>query len=374
MHLSDNRKKNILALFFRFWPRRFMSDTQLPLWQDVLEERRNDFKGVDKFDKPLMLSMMAVSIVQGVLGISSRDTLVSNKRGALLRKSKYMQHVNLNHHKAFVRIIHEVGFEHYRDLDILEDGRVLLATDYIRKVRKFTDLMFRTFRHAYEPRVLLTEDKTMIEWTGASTFYTIYIANKPHPEQFCIKTVVDANSRILLGGEFVERPEEMARKVTYGAGKVAATTVRVVKPYHNSIKRVLLCDAWFGTVATARLLVQHNIEYVLNMKGRRLGFPRERLMEEALPAGQREHVRGDQAFKYIDVKMHDHGPPKRVYAALHTDNKPILFCTTGSTSKPAQAQVRLRPYRDQVTGEKQRLVGELEQPMVHQLYLSLIHI
>ena len=55
--------------------------------------------------------------------------------------------------------------------------------------------------------------------------------------------MVDANSRILLGGEFVERPEEMGRKQTHGAGKVAATALRVVKPYHNSIQRVLLCDA-----------------------------------------------------------------------------------------------------------------------------------
>ena len=60
-------------------------------------------------------------------------------------------------------------------------------------------------------------------------------------------------------------------------------------------------------------------------------------MEEALPEGRRGHVRGDQAFKYIDVKMHDHGPAKRAYAALYTDNRPtILFCTTGSTRKPAQ--------------------------------------
>ena len=73
--------------------------------------------------------------------------------------------------QAFIRNIHEVGFEQYNEMDILEDGRVLLATDYMCKVRKFTDLMFRTFCHVYEPGVLLTEDETMIEWTGASTFY-----------------------------------------------------------------------------------------------------------------------------------------------------------------------------------------------------------
>ena len=55
-------------------------------------------------------------------------------------------------------------------------------------------------------------------------------------------------------------PSRYAHKETYGcARKVVATAVEVVSPFLNGQRR-LLCDAWFGTVATARLLIQRGIQ------------------------------------------------------------------------------------------------------------------
>ena len=106
----------------------------------------------------------------------------------------------------------------------------------------------------------------------------------------------------------------------------------------------------------------------MNMKGRRRGFPREILMTEALPVHERELKRGDCAYKFVDVRLHPQAPPKRLYAALHTDNKPtIVLATTGTTEEPSLPQIRTRAYRDG-DGVLHNFVGILRQPGVHQLY------
>ena len=218
-------------------------------------------------DENLLMAFMAVSILQGHLGVRSRETMFTGKRGVILNKSLWGHHIFLDQYQALVSLIGHEGFEQYDPTHVLPDGRVMLETDSFRKVRKFTDLMFETFRNAYTPGRLIVVDETMIEWTGASVIYTVYISNKPHPEGICIKSLVDANSRVLLAGEFIEEPWEMQRKYTKpGANKVAATTLRVVWRYRNSTTtRVLLCDAWFGTLATARVLQRYNFECILNM-------------------------------------------------------------------------------------------------------------
>ena len=188
-----------------------------------------------------------------------------------------------------------------------------------------------------------------IEWTGASNMHRVFISNKPCPEGFCIKTVADGITRILSGGEFIESPIEMSRMhIKSCSSKVASTTLRVMWPDANlPTTRVLMCDAWFGTLATARLLQRHGIECALNMKGRRKGLPRELLMKEALPADQRKHQRGDCAHKYVDVKLHAQAEPKRLYAACQTDSKPMsLLCTFGTDKEPCVPQKRTRAYRD----------------------------
>ena len=190
----------------------------------------------------------------------------------------------------------------------------------------------------------------------------------PTQKAFCIKTLVDGITRIILAGEFVEHPLEMRRMATErGFGK-ACTTMRVVSPYANLTPKVLICDAWFCTLAPARLLQRHGIERVLNMKGHGRGVPRASLMAEALPINQKEHQRGDCAFKYVDVRLHPQAPPKRLYAVLHADNKPqSLLCTMGTSNQPSVPQIRRKPHRDS-DGVLQNFVGILNQPGTHQLY------
>ena len=91
-------------------------------------------------------------------------------------------------------------------------------------------------------------------------------------------------------------------------------------------------------------------------------------MEEAKPANQSDHKRGDCADKFVDVRLHPQAPPKRSYAACHTDNKPMsLLCTLGTTKEPSVPQIRTRAYRDS-DGVLQNFVGQLRQPGAHQLY------
>ena len=356
-----------LEFFWRFWPRSQLQD-QVRAWKRAADEEKRTYRGLKELYKALFLAYMAVSLLQGHSGVCSRQVVFGHdEEGVILNKWTWTHHISAAQYQSITSLIGKAGFSAYEPGHLLADGRTVMDTDSMGKVRKFTDLMFQTFRSVYTPGRLLVEDDSMIEWTGASVMHKVYIANKPHLEGFCIKTLVDGNTRIILAGEFVEHSLDKGRMATErGFGKVACT-MRVVSPYANLTPRVLICDAWFGTLGTARLLQRHCIECVLNMKGYRRGFPRASLMAEALPVNQKEHQRGDCAFKYVDVRLQPQAPPKRLYAVLHTDNKPqSLLCTLGTSNQPAVPQIRRKPYRDS-DGVLQNFVGILNQPGIHQL-------
>lgn len=93
-------------------------------------------------------------------------------------------------------------------------------------------------------------------------------------------------------------------------------------------------------------------------------------MKEALPAHQKEHKWGDCADKFVDVRMHGNAPIKQLYAAFHTDNKPMsLLCTFGTIKEPAVPQIRNRLCRDS-DGVLQNFVGTLRQPGSDPLYTN----
>ena len=244
-----------------FWPRAEMQ-AQVRTWKEVAGDQNRTYRGLQDLDESMLLAFMAVSILQGYLGVRSREAMFPGSEGIILNKSVWCRHISLDQYKALTSLIGHEGFHQYEVNHQMPDGRQVQSDDQLHHVRRFTDTMFKTFRRAYVPGPLLVVDETMIEWTGASVIYTIYISNKPRPEGICIKTVVDGNSRVLLAGEIVEDPYQMGLKYTGpGAGKVASTTLRVVWPDRNStIKRVILADAWFGNVATARVLQRYNFE------------------------------------------------------------------------------------------------------------------
>ena len=197
---------------------------QVRTWKEVAGDQKRTYRGLQDLDESMLLAFMAVSILQGYLGVRSREAMFPGSEGIILNKSVRCRHISLDQCKALTSLIGHESFHQYEVNHHLPDGRQVQSDDQLRHVRRFTDTMFETFRHAYVPGPLLVVDETMIEWTGASVIYTIYISNKPHPEGICIKTVVDGNSRVLLAGEIVEDPYQMGLKYTEsGAGKVAST-------------------------------------------------------------------------------------------------------------------------------------------------------
>jgi hypothetical protein len=75
--------------------------------------------------------------------------------------------------------------------------------DSLQEVRKWFDLLVKTWRAAYHAGTTLTIDETLIFWIGLGVRLT-YLPRKPTSLGVMLKTICNASSRILLGWEFCE--------------------------------------------------------------------------------------------------------------------------------------------------------------------------
>jgi hypothetical protein len=191
----------------------------------------------------------------------------------------------------------------------------------------------------------------MIPWIDAAQGHSVYLPNKPNPVGFCLKTLCDSRSKVMLSFEWVEQEYEQDRKLwSREHGRSAACTARVTKPCHGGARRLVIAYAWFGSMPTALLLNKFNLESICNVKGIRKGFPRTQLKENSCAGGKDGKERGATAHRRLVLRTAG-GAVKCLHGVLHVDNCPMtLLCTTGRTDV-TEVVTRERAYRDQVTGE-----------------------
>lgn len=110
--------------------------------------------------------------------------------------------------------------------------------------------MCQKWREAWSPGTYLTVDESMLAWVGTGDVHLTYLPRKPTPLGIMMKTVVDSDSGIILGGELCEAAgtmDDFEYQKEWGAS--VATTLRLMKPFSNS-GRVCIADAWFGSIRT----------------------------------------------------------------------------------------------------------------------------
>lgn len=114
---------------------------------------------------------------------------------------------------------------------------------------------------------------------------------KPTPLGFCVRTLCDEPSGILLSGDLVEGTEnDRAKEFSDEHKPHTAVTLRVTKPYHHRNK-ILVGDAYFGSLATAAALASKGTWCVMNVKLASAGFPKAQLKEAVPNRGDVAHMR-----------------------------------------------------------------------------------
>ena len=152
-----------LEFFWRFWPRSQLQD-QVRAWKRAADEEKRTYRGLKELYKALFLAYMAVSLLQGHSGVCSRQVVFGHdEEGVILNKWTWTHHISAAQYQSITSLIGKAGFSAYEPGHLLADGRTVMDTDSMGKVRKFTDLMFQTFRSVYTPGRLLVEDESLIE-------------------------------------------------------------------------------------------------------------------------------------------------------------------------------------------------------------------
>ena len=97
---------------------------------------------------------------------------------------------------------------------------------------------------------------------------------KPIPVGFCVRTLCDEVGGFLLNGDFVEGTAADSKKEFADKYKPhTAVTLRVTKPYHHKNK-LIIGDAYFGSLSTAIALAKVGTCCVMNSKLASAGFPK----------------------------------------------------------------------------------------------------
>jgi len=122
-------------------------------------------------------------------------------------------------------------------------------------------------------------------------------------------------------------------------------------------------DAWFGSVRTSKALMSKGLYSVLNVKQGHAGYPKQEI-KSALK------VRLDT--KWFTQEVDVGGQKYKLHAGGHMDKAPLMLAATCSTSQDGKTAVRHHAHLKD--GKIVKKKYELQQPKMHELYRSYIHV
>jgi len=147
---------------------------------------------------------------------------------------------------------------------------------------------------------------------------------------------------VLLHVELVDGAElDRGKKYVDRLKPTTACTLRLVE-YWQSSGRIVVADAWFGSVRTVEELLGIGLYSVVCVKQGCKGFPRDKL--KALVK-----QRGDTAFFRSKVRFENRGKVQErpIFAGGHMDKQPLFLCASTGTSLLGEQKVR---YRSKLVG------------------------
>jgi len=139
-----------------------------------------------------------------------------------------------------------------------------------------------------------------------------------------------------------------------------ACTLRITEAWWGT-GRVVIADAWFGSVRTVEELLDKGLYSIVCVKQGCAGFPRATLKSLM-------RQRGDKAF-FVAQTLFNAGERnlvRPIFAGGHMDKQPLLLCASTGTSLDGEQKVRYRSKL--VQGELVKARYTLDQPQMHALY------
>jgi hypothetical protein len=346
-----------MSYFRGLFPHRMLS-TCFP----AMNEELQDAKGMPKITDGLFIGFIGVLILMSLVDLPSRK-LYWDSSIEFLNADAFQESIP---HHVFEKIL-QVVWKHlprYAPGDLFLDGRACTDQDRLQAVRKWYDAVFEYTRQNFRASPLLVIDETMLPRKGPGPHFT-HISRKPCELGVMWRSLCCAVTCVMVSGEFVEEVDVQAGKE--GAtlyGKTAATTFHVTRLYHDKSRRILIGDAWFGSLRTAHLMRQAGLFSIFNVKNGSKGFPKKGLLAAVTEEGKL--VRKKRAYATVDIDVSGH--MQTFLAAIHVDKQPMALVGTTGGSAEALAVSRRRRHWDSATHNVINWVGTLQQPRIHQLY------
>lgn len=120
----------------------------------------------------------------------------------------------------------------------------------------------------------------MVQWEGVSSGHITYIARKPTPLGFELRTLVCGDSGVLLNAELCEGAEAEGKKAWVDDWvKHTAATLRLTEPYHHT-GRCLVADSWFGSYRNAAAHLEVGTFCIMNVKRNKARAPVQELLSK----------------------------------------------------------------------------------------------
>ncbi len=124
-------------------------------------------------------------------------------------------------------------------------------------------------------------------------------------------------------GQTIMREKEFTKEW----GQTCATTLRLVKPWYGTGK-IVIADAWFGSLRTAYNLLKRDLYSVMNVKTAHGGFPKKALRDMCPERNNQAHM---------ELKTED---GHTIYGSCHRDVQPMVLVHTTGTSDQGENRYR----------------------------------
>jgi len=175
----------------------------------------------------------------------------------------------------FKRIHSVLSVAQYDLLEQRKVDEVGVGPDKFQWFRKWLHAVSDQFKLAWVPGTYLVPDETMVFWTGLGPVHLTYIPRKPSPLGVMFKVTCCGESGVLLHAELVDGADVDKHKKHVERHKATtACTLRLTEHWQSS-GRIVVGDAWFGSVRTVEELLGIGLYSIMCVKQGSAGFPKD---------------------------------------------------------------------------------------------------
>ena len=266
LHLANYEMLDEMAFLFHFIPVKYIKDVLLPATNDYGLKNVPGFKKIT-FEEFIIFLGLVYSME--VIKLPERSMYWEDHKSNLFHNSEFGKHMSRN-----------------RFNEILAYLQFSFAEDKTTQILDFLDAVNEHLDEAVSAGQFVCVDESMIKAFHRHLPGKIKIKRKPRPIGNEIKDLSDASSMIVLRMELYEGKDQMSTKEhVQEHGATCATTLRLVEPIKGT-GRIVVGDAWFGSVLTVKELMKIGLYAIMLVKMAHRNYPKELLNSHQISRGE----------------------------------------------------------------------------------------